>query len=317
MNGIGVVVVTYDSEREIGRSLDSLMAGGTACPTIVVDNGSTDGTLEEVRRRAIRLIANPWNRGFAAAVNQGIAALDCELVLVLNPDVELQSSLEPLAAECRKPGVAAAGGKLVGEDGRPQAGFMVRRFPTPWSLAFEILGLNRLWPGNPVNRRYRCRDFDPEAEASVEQPAGAFLMVRREIWQKLGGLDESFYPVWFEDVDFAKRVNEAGYTVRYTPATVAKHSGAHAVGRLSRSDKDRHWYGNLLKYAVKHFAGGGVVVVCTSLMLGSALRAVFNVLREKRLEAILSYGRIMRLAGACLVSGGRKHSHLSSAFAVD
>lgn len=310
MNRIGIVVVTCNSEREIGRCLDSLPAG---VETVVVDNASRDATRREVAsRQAVRLVANPWNRGFAAAANQGIGALDCDLALLLNPDVELVSGLDSLASQCALAGVAAAGGKLLGNDGRSQAGFMVRRLPTPLTLAFETLGLNRLWPGNPVNRRYRCFDLDPDAEASVEQPAGAFLMIRRDVWRQLGGFDESFFPVWFEDVDFAGRAAMAGYTMRYSPLTVAKHSGAHSVGKLPRFTRDLYWYGSLLKYAVKHFARGGVVVVCTSVVVGSVLRAVLALPQERRLEALHSCARIMRLAGALLLSGRCK----GSAFAV-
>jgi N-acetylglucosaminyl-diphospho-decaprenol L-rhamnosyltransferase len=306
MNRIGAVVVAYNSEGEIGRCLDSLPAG---LEVVVVDNASSDGTRGEVARRpAVRLIANPWNRGFAAAANQGIGALDCEMALLLNPDVELLAGLEALAAQCALEGVAAAGGKLIGSDGRLQAGFMVRRLPTPLTLAFEIMGLNRLWPGNPVNRRYRCRDLDPEAEATVEQPPGALLMIRRDVWRQLGGFDESFHPVWFEDVDFAKRAALAGYTIRYTPATIAKHSGGHSVGRLPRSTRDGYWYGNLLRYADKHFARGGVLVVFASLVLGAALRMAFAVLREGRLEAISRYVKMMRRAGCVVFTGRRVNS---------
>jgi GT2 family glycosyltransferase len=273
---------------------------------VVVDNASSDGTREEVSLRpAAKLIANPWNRGFAAAANQGIGALDCDFVLLLNPDVELMNGVEPLAAQCALTGVAAASGKLVAKDGLPQAGFMVRRLPTPSTLAFEILGVNRLWRSNPVNRRYRCFDLSPDAEAQVEQPAGAFLMIRRDVWRQLGGFDESFHPVWFEDVDFAKRAAMAGYTIRYTPLVVAKHSGAHSVGQLPRSTRDGFWYGNLLKYVARHFQRGGAAVVCASLLLSSPLRAVFAILRERPLEAVLIYVRIMRLAGVLLFTGRR------------
>jgi len=314
MNRIGAVVVAYNSGREIGRCLDSLPPG---IEVVVVDNASVDDTRQEVSRRpAARLIANPWNRGFAAAANQGIGALDCDLALLLNPDVELVAGLDALAAQCALEGVAAAGGKLIASDGCPQTGFMVRRLPTPLTLVFEVLGLNRLWPRNPVNRRYRCLDLDPEAEAAVEQPPGALLMIRRDRWRQLGGFDESFHPVWFEDVDFAKRAALAGYTMRYTPATVAKHSGAHSVGQLSRSTKDGFWYGNLLRYASRHFARGGVFLVCMSVLLGAAPRALFAVIREKRLEAILSYVKIMRRASCLFFVGRRVVSYSSSASAV-
>jgi GT2 family glycosyltransferase len=314
MNRIGIVIVTHNSEREIGPCLDSLPAG---VETVVVDNASTDGTCREASRRPeVRLIANPWNRGFAAAANQGIGALASDFVLLLNPDVELQGGVESLAAQCARPGVAAATGKLVGRDGRPQAGFMVRRLPAPVTLAFEVMGLNRLWPGNPVNRRYRCLDLDPDVEAPVEQPAGALMMIRRDVWRELGGFDESFHPVWFEDVDFARRAANAGYEIRYVPSVVAKHSGAHSVSRVARSTREACWYGNLLKYAAKHFDRSGLVAVCMALILGSILRAAFAVIRERHLEAVHTYGRIVRLAGSVLVSGRRTKPGFSSASAV-
>ena len=104
----------------------------------------------------VKLLANPVNYSFAAAVNQGFDATATPLVLILNPDAEVLTDLDPLATACEAHGISA--GLLVEEDGRPQVGFTIRRFPTPATLAFESLGFNRLWPGNPVNRRYRYLD---------------------------------------------------------------------------------------------------------------------------------------------------------------
>jgi N-acetylglucosaminyl-diphospho-decaprenol L-rhamnosyltransferase len=97
----------------------------------------------------VRLITNPENRGFAAAVNQGIGALDTPYVLLLNPDARLETSLDALVECCRRPGVAGAGGKLVDAAGLPQAGFAVRSLPSPAALICEVLLLNRIWPAQP------------------------------------------------------------------------------------------------------------------------------------------------------------------------
>ena len=70
--------------------------------------------------------------------------------------------------------------------------------------------LNRFWPGNPVNRRYRCLDWDSSSRSMVEQPAEHFFMVRRAVWQELGGFDEGFFPLWFEDVDFCRQNSRSG-----------------------------------------------------------------------------------------------------------
>ncbi len=295
MNRTTAVIVTYNSEAEIGACLDSLPAAG--CEAIVVDNASCDGTLETVRRRpAARIIANPWNRGFAAAANQGIAAAGTSCVLLLNPDASVTSGVDLLVRECEKTGVAAAGGKLIGPDGRPQLGFMVRRFPTAASLAFEVLGLNRIWPGNPVNRRYRCFDLSADVAGDVEQPAGAFLMLNRDAWRKLGGFDEAFGPLWFEDVDFLKRAVAAGLAVRYVPRAAAVHSGGHSAKRVEWQARTVHWYGNLLTYAVRHLSRPGVAGVCGALILGSVLRAIGGIVSKKSLKPISVYARVIRSA---------------------
>ncbi len=301
MSGAGIVVVTHNSEGVIGACLEAALA--TGAQVVVVDNASRDRTREEVLRRpGARLIANPWNRGFAAAVNQGLEALDRPGVLLLNPDAVLLGGLESLAAACDE-GAAVAGGKLVDEDGRPQAGFMVRRLPTPAALAFEILGLNRLWPGNPVNRHYRCRDLDWERPAEVEQPAGAFLMVRREAWRELGGFDECFQPLWFEDVDFCRRARQAGHRIRYVPGAVARHLGGHSAGQLGWEHRQICWYDNLLRYSGKHFGPTAHRVMCLAVILRSALRALEGIIVLRRSRAAAVHGRIVRLGLRRLVSG--------------
>lgn len=301
LKNIGAVVVAYNSEAEIGACLDSLPP---EVETIVVDNASSDGTCEQVReRRRVRLIANPWNRGFAAGANQGIGALETEYVLILNPDIELAGGLDTLAAACADPEIAAAGGKLLGPDGRPQQGFMFRDFPTPLALAFEVLGINKVWRGNPVNRRYRRLDADPDLAADVQQPAGAMLMLRQDVWRELGGFDESFHPVWFEDVDLLRRAVSAGYRVRYVPTAVARHKGAHSVSKIPVASRELYWYGNLLKYAARHFPRTGRLAVVLAVMVGSLLRTILGILRSGSVKPVSIYGRVFRLAGSFAFSG--------------
>ncbi|MEK7408994.1 MAG: glycosyltransferase family 2 protein [Acidobacteriota bacterium] len=314
MSQTGIVVVTHNSEPEIGPCLDAALA--TGAQVVVVDNASQDATLEEVLLRpAVRLIANPWNRGFAAAANQGIGAIDCACVLLLNPDAVLLGGLAALASACRQPGVAAAGGKLVDERGRPQTGFMVRRFPSALSLTFEMFGLNRLWPANPVNRRYRCLDLDAEVPAEVEQPAGAFLMVRRGVWQELGGFDESFHPLWFEDVDFLKRARDLGCRVLYVPAAAARHLGGRSVGRLPWERRRVYWYDSLLSYAARHFRPLSLGMTCAAAMLASVARMGEGILRVSP-RPFWVYSRVFRLAGRRLILGRREERVFASAFSA-
>jgi N-acetylglucosaminyl-diphospho-decaprenol L-rhamnosyltransferase len=306
MPDAGIVIVTYNSAAEIGACLDAAVASGAE--VVVVDNASSDATAAETSRRGVRLVANPTNRGFAAAVNQGFAVLNCEYVLVLNPDAVLQSSLEPLLEACRQPRVAGAGGCLLDEKGKPQVGFMVRGFPTPATLVLEALLLNRIWPNNPVNRRYRGLGLDYSRRFAVDQPAGAFLMIRRSVWQELGGFDESFFPLWFEDVDFCRRAAARGFLLQYVPDAVAKHTGAHSISQLPVEMRQFCWYGSLLRYSAKHFRPSAFRTVCLAVVAGSCLRTVVEVVWHRSLQPLAVYGNIVRLAAGCFWFGWREEA---------
>ena len=301
MPDIGIVIVTFNSQEHIGPCLDSALRSGAE--VVVVDNASSDGTAAEVVRRGARLLANRANRGFAAAVNQGFEALPTPYVLLLNPDAEVAGGLDALREACRLPGVAGAGGKLVDAEGHAQIGFMVRQFPTPLVLSLEVLLLNRIWPNNPANRRYRCVQLNYNMRFPVEQPAGAFLMVRRAVWQELGGFDEGFFPLWFEDVDFCRRAADRGHRLYYVPEAVARHRGGHSISQLSVEKRRVYWYGSLLRYSAKHFRPRSFRVVCLAVIAGSLLRGLGEMVLERSFGPLAAYGKVVRHAGRCFLFG--------------
>jgi N-acetylglucosaminyl-diphospho-decaprenol L-rhamnosyltransferase len=289
----------------IDSCLDGLSKMAPQVTPIVVDNASTDQTVVRIGAHPnVHTIPNPDNRGFAAAVNQGFRASDSEFVLLLNPDVELLTGVDELVDASRKYGMAA--GKLVGSEGRDQAGFTIRRFPTPAALIFEILGINRLFPWNPVNRRYRYLDRDLNLPGEVEQPAGAFLMCRRDVWTTLGGFDEGFNPVWFEDVDFCLRAVNAGFRIKYVPQVFARHGGAHSVSALTSGCRARYWCVSLLRYAAKHFHFLSYRGICAAMLLGSFPRMAGGMIRERNLKPVRDFSKIIQFAGLCLVSSRRR-----------
>ncbi len=300
MTRTGVVIVTYNSAGMIERCLKS--CGGL--PVVVVDNASQDDTCELVRRHTFAtLIANSSNHGFAGAANQGVSALDTPLVLLLNPDTELKTSIHPLEVACLKAGTGLAAGQLTDDDGHPQRGFTLRRFPHASTLICEVLGMNRLVSENPLNRSYRCLDLDLSLAAEAEQPPGAFLMFRREVWQQLGGFDTQFYPVWFEDVDFCKRASDLGLKIQYVPEVTAVHQGGHSIAGLGWECREVYWYVSLLKYASKHFRPLAFRWVSAAVVLSSLFRTAIGVATRRSLRPITVYGSIGRLAGRSLISG--------------
>ncbi|MCB1018527.1 MAG: glycosyltransferase family 2 protein [Bryobacterales bacterium] len=273
---MAAVIVTHNSAPEIARCLRSL-AG--VDEIVVVDNASSDSTVDAARqaRPDARIVANRDNRGFAAAVNQGVRSTRAPLIALLNPDVELCGPLSaesPVAQTALQAEVGLVGGRLDDENGDYQQGFGVRALPTPGMLIAEILLLNRLWPGNPWNRRWRRAELDPTVPQACEQPAGAFWVFRRETFDLVGGMDEGFYPLWFEDVDFCRRMIDAGFQVRYEPEPRAIHAGGHSLRSLSARARHLAWYRNLLRFSRKHYSRSADWAVRAATFAGLAMRAL-------------------------------------------
>jgi GT2 family glycosyltransferase len=229
--------------------------------------------------------------------------LSSPYVLLLNPDAVLLEGLETLREACDLPSVAGAGGRLVDGEGLSQIGFMVRQLPTPGALILETLLLNRVWPRNKVNRRYRGLDLDYGRRQAVQQPAGAFLMVRAEVWREIGGFDERFHPIWFEDVDFCRRAVDRGYYLYYVPEAVARHSGGHSIPRLTLAARRYYWYGSLLRYAAIHFRPAAFRAVSLAVVTGSFLRMMGEAAHARSLKPLMDYRKIVRLAGRCALFG--------------
>lgn len=300
------MIITYNSAEVIEACLNSLTKMAPDLSTIVVDNASGDDTLARVRslqKPGTELVANTTNRGFAGAVNQGVRATEAEFVLLLNPDTRLLTSLDELTQATRQYGLAS--GKLVDKTGQAQKGFTIRRFPTAAALIFELFGVNRLWPSNPVNRRYRYQDRDLDQPGAVEQPAGAFLMFRKDVWDRLGGWDESFYPVWFEDVDFCKRAADAGFQIQYVPSVKAEHIGGHSVLRIPPGCRTVRWCDSLLRYGSKHFRSFSYRATCLAVVLSSVPRAVAGIIQERSLTPGRVCITVVRSAGQRFLSPRR------------
>jgi len=299
-----VILVTYNSAACIEACVQALASQD--CEIVVVDNASLDDTVARVRKLTqqvpLQLLTISRNIGFAGGVNHGARAASGDVLVLLNPDAiaephAVQGLLDYLASS----GAAAVGGALVESDGRIARGFVFRRLPKLSSLLCEVLLVNQAWPGNPVNRRYRCLDADYSLPQPVEQPAGACLAITRTAWDKLQGMDTVFYPVWFEDVDICARLLDCGEKIWYCPTARFHHSGAHSVGALRFREKQEYWYANMLCYARKHFASWKVVALRGCIVLGMGLRMLASLLGGKPEgvalgDAMRSYARVAALA---------------------
>jgi hypothetical protein len=128
-------------------------------------------------------------------------------------------------------------------------------------------------------------------------------MVRRAVWQELGGFDEGFFPLWFEDVDFCRRVADRGYDLYYVPEAVAKHLGAHSIRRLTVEMRRVYWYCGLLRYSARHFRPGAFRAVCLAVVTGSFPRSIAESIFDRSLKPLAAYWKVVRVASRCFLFG--------------
>jgi GT2 family glycosyltransferase len=304
MHRCSAIIVTYNSASTIVQCLRALAP--ESCEIVVVDNASQDETVAQVElvrtQVPVEFLRISRNLGFAAGVNHGVRAATGEVFLLLNPDAIVEPGAVNSLLQCMEAqSASAAGGTLLNEASDPERGFVFRRLPTLGSLLCEAMLVNQVWPSNPINRRYRYLDADYSKIQQVEQPAGACLAISREAWEAVGGMDTEFAPVWFEDVDFCKRLIDAGRKIVYCATARFRHAGAHSVGKLSFRDKQVFWYTNMLRYARKHFSPGKVLVLRAGILAGMLLRSLAVVVSAgprnvSVSEALGAYANAMKVA---------------------
>lgn len=219
---LSIVTITWNSAEHIVEQIRSVQRGckNISYEQIIVDNGSTDGTVDTVgaiHEFSLRVIENTHNAGFSAANNQGYQESRGEFLLFLNPDTIVQEgSLDMLVDWMRKhPDVGIAGCKLTNEKGEFNELAKPRRFPTWKDQLAIVLKIPHLFPS--VLNRYTYKGFDPEKEQVVDSVRGSFMCVRRELLQKLGWAFDPRYYIWFEDVDLCREAKRHGFKVIYTP----------------------------------------------------------------------------------------------------
>lgn len=278
---VSVIVVAWNSAAWIERCIASIAMGCGALrhEVIVYDNASSDGTAA-MARAALgsapgEVIESVANDGFAGGVNRAVARSRGRFVLLLNPDCELEprcveTLVRRLDARACSAGAAPL---LVGTDGTPQREFQLRRFPTLRTFVAELLMFERFFGRDRAIERYRCRDLDLSEEQPVEQPAGAALLLRREVLESLGPFDERFAPAWFEDVDYCKRIAAAGLELLFVPSARAVHHGGSSLDAMLPGEFVGIWYGNLWRYAEKWMSADDREILRVCMIVGSLMRA--------------------------------------------
>jgi GT2 family glycosyltransferase len=253
---IRAVIVRWRGGDEVRRCLSSLLAnaGAHLARGVLVDSGSADGGAEKLASEFpdVEVIALPENRGFAYAADRGAGEGSEPLLLLLNPDIEVTENAVGELNELlvKNPRVAGAVPLLEGLDGVSQHRWQLKRLP---STARLVVGLS----GAPAF------SSPPRSPVVVPQPAAAAWLVRRTVWEALGGLDPTYEPAWWEDVDFCARLNDrigepefpADQGFLLQPAVRFLHGGGSSVAALGREAFFSAYFTNLLRYTARHHPG--------------------------------------------------------------
>jgi GT2 family glycosyltransferase len=286
---VSVVIVNYNGLRFLPECLDTVRAAFTrySAEVIVIDNASVDGSQAFLRTRPdIRYIESTENLGFTGGNNRAAREATGRVLLLLNNDTRCDGSLDALIDEALQPEVGVAGCHLVYGDGRLQ--FSVGFEHTPVRIALSWLGLEKQWRTPDVFRRVQTRPgFYAQSSPSVDWVSGACLATRREVWERLGGLDDAFF-MYCEDVDYGRRVRQLGLRASYrADVTVTHYEGAGKAwaGRATVLRTLRSY----LLFVTKHFGRGAASRLALSLglvfsakALAHAGRAVLSQTAERR-----------------------------------
>lgn len=247
MAPVDVVVVSYNNRGELRECVERLAAAENI-HVVVVDNASSDGSLEVVADLPIKRIALRRNGGFGHGCNAGWRAGRAAYVLFLNPDARMKAdSLERLVAVLETtPGGGAAAPRIAHPDGTLD--YSQRRFPRLRSTYARALFLHRVFPTAPWVDEL-VRDTAAYAEpGSPDWVSGACILVRRSVLEELGGFDEGFF-MYCEDIDLCRRLREAGHELLYEPSATVVHQGGASAPRATLLPV---LAASRLRYAAKH-----------------------------------------------------------------
>lgn len=253
MKDLSVILVNTNNGNVIRPCLDSVyrFTAGLDFEVIVVDNGSTDGSLEMLKRdygARIRLIENGANLGFSKANNRGMQAADARAVILLNSDTELRDNALKTLYDFlfSRENIGACGGTLIYPGGAPQ--FSYGYYPSfPRMLWITLSG----FLGIKAGRRERAVIPSPDEKPKpVEYICGADLMMKKSVLDQVGLLDERFF-VYCEETDLCRRITQAGYEIWLLPQVKIVH---HIEGSFRERKRMREiiYYTSLFKYLDKH-----------------------------------------------------------------
>ncbi len=286
---LSVIIVNYNVKYFLEQCLYSVFKAltGIDSEVIVVDNNSVDGSEAMIRSRFpnVKLIVNPQNLGFAKANNQALQIAQGEYILLLNPDTVIEESTfaQCIAFMDAHSEAGALGTKMIDGKGHflPES---KRGLPTPEVAFYKIFGLTRLFPRSKRFGKYYLGYTNYDDIQEVEILTGAFMFIRRNVFDKIGFLDEQYF-MYGEDIDFSYRLIKAGYKNVYFPKTTIIHYKGESTKKGSLNYV-LMFYKAMQIFAEKHFSGNFVKTYSLLINLAIYFRAGLAILKRSFIKAV-------------------------------
>lgn len=283
MKKLSVIIVNYNVCYFLEQALKSVFNSRVnfEYDVWVVDNNSADHSLEMVADLfpQVQVIANKKNVGFSKANNQGVFAGKSEYVLLLNPDTVLEEDTLQKCVDCLEndPKVGALGVKMV--DGKgvylPES---KRGLPTPSVAFYKISGLSKLFPKSERFGRYHLGFLDKDKDHEIEVLAGAFMMIRKNVYEQVGGLDEDYF-MYGEDIDLSYKITQAGYKNMYLASTKI----IHYKGESTKKASVKYvfvFYKAMIIFAKKHFTKNQALLFSSLIYFAIYLKAGVEIIKN-------------------------------------
>ncbi|MGB9912954.1 MAG: glycosyltransferase, partial [Candidatus Kapaibacteriota bacterium] len=284
---LSIIIVNYNVKDYLSQCLNSIFASITnfTIEVIVVDNNSTDGSVEFIKNNypSVILLASSKNLGFGVANNKAFEIAKGRYLLLLNPDTVLQEDTLQAMYDFmeQKKDVGISGCKVLNPNGTLQLACR-RGIPTPWVAFTKLFGLQSLFPKSKLFGQYNLTYLPPDDFAYVDAISGSFMFVRREVYEQLGGFDPNFF-MYGEDLDFCLRAKQNNWKIAYFPKTSIIHYKGQSTKR-GYFDNTYHFFKSMEIFTRKHF--GKSKLFLAFIKIGILLRQLLEKISKYKSEIV-------------------------------
>jgi len=308
---LSIIIVNYNVKEFLQNLIHSIEKASLNLTKeiLIVDNASDDGSVEFIKEKfpQIKLIANQKNLGFGKANNIGLKQANGKYILLINPDTLVaEDTFEKMIKFFESNSEAGlAGCKILNPDGSLQLACR-RSFPGPWTSFTKVTGLSNLFPNSKIFARYNLTYLDENKTYEVDAISGSFMMMRKEVYEKVGGFDEQFF-MYGEDLDLCYRIQKSGFKVYYVHSTQIIHYKGESTKRSSL-DETKVFYNAMHLFVKKHLSSS--LLIGFILRSAIAVRSVFAFLGDRKL-LILSVILDFILFDVCLFAAEKIYHNIS------